>query len=157
MARIELDLDTSSALDGITNLLGRIEQPRPLLMEIGEDLTESAKERFRDGVAPDGTPWASNSPVTVSIYQGMFASAGGKKPLVGETRRLSSEISWQLDGDRAVMIGSPMPYAAMQQFGGTKSDWPHLWGDIPARPFLGVSDQDRTTILDLTSTYLRDN
>lgn len=157
MAIIELDLETGSALDGIAKLLGRVEQPRPLLMEIGEDLSESTKERFRDGVAPDGTPWAPNSPVTVSIYQNMFASASGKRPLVGETRRLSNEISWQLEGDRAVLIGSPLPYAAMQQFGGTKGDWPHLWGDIPARPFLGVSDQDERTILDLMSTYLLDS
>ncbi|WP_248594777.1 hypothetical protein [Candidatus Accumulibacter contiguus] len=28
-----------------------------------------------------------------------------------------------------------MNYAAMQQFGGTKARFPHLWGDIPARPF----------------------
>jgi phage gpG-like protein len=28
-----------------------------------------------------------------------------------------------------------MPYAAMQNFGGTKAEFPHLWGDIPARAF----------------------
>ncbi|MFK3602796.1 hypothetical protein [Pseudomonas sp. AP19] len=33
------------------------------------------------------------------------------------------------------MVGSDKPYAAMMQFGGG-ADFPHLWGDIPARPFL---------------------
>lgn len=32
-----------------------------------------------------------------------------------------------------------MKYAAIQQFGGTKAQFPHLWGDIPARPFLPIT------------------
>ncbi len=123
-------------------------------MEIGEDVSESTKERFRSSVAPDGTPWASNSPVTVSIYEGLFASAGNKQPLVGETQRLANEISWQIDGERAVEIGSPMPYALMQQMGGTKADWPHLWGDIPARPYQGISGDDERNILNIVTSYL---
>tara|TARA_R110002049_G_scaffold83938_8_gene213694 strand:- start:452 stop:919 length:468 start_codon:yes stop_codon:yes gene_type:complete len=150
---IEVELEDLGALQRIEQLLSRIERPRSLLMEIGEVVVESTKERFRDGVDPDGAPWEPNSPVTIAIYGGLFASAGAKKPLVGETRRLSGEISWQLEGDRAVAIGSPMPYAAMQQFGGTRSEWPHLWGDIPARPFLGLSDSDERRILDLANDY----
>lgn len=151
---LRIDYDLRSALDGLTDLLDRLERPRALLMEIGEELTDSTIERWRSGTAPDGTPWAPNSPVTIEIYQGMFADAGSKKPLVGETRGLVGEISWQLDGDAAVEVGSPMPYANMQQFGGTKAQWPHLWGDIPARPFLGISNSDEETILKLVHSYL---
>jgi len=53
-----------------------------------------------------------------------------------------------------VMIGSPMEYAAMQQFGGTKAEFPNLWGDIPARPFLGISSQDENEILTILRNYL---
>ena len=35
-------------------------------------------------------------------------------------------------------VNSSMDYAAMQQFGGKKSMFPQLWGDIPARPFLPI-------------------
>jgi phage gpG-like protein len=49
-----------------------------------------------------------------------------------------------------------MVYAAMQQFGGTKAEFPHLWGDIPERPFLGVSD-DEKEILEIISDYLIEN
>jgi phage gpG-like protein len=27
----------------------------------------------------------------------------------------------------------------MMNFGGTKAQFPHLWGDIPARPFMPIS------------------
>jgi phage gpG-like protein len=43
----------------------------------------------------------------------------------------------------------------MQQFGGTKAKFPNLWGDIPARPFLGVSESDAVMIVDTVSDYLR--
>ena len=79
----------------------------------------------------------------------------GKKPLTGETRALATTINYQLQGDNAVSIGSPMVYAAMQQFGGKKSDFPHLWGNIPARPFLGASEADKTNIAELVRSYMR--
>jgi phage gpG-like protein len=53
-----------------------------------------------------------------------------------------------------VDIGSAEPEANLQQHGGTKAQWPHLWGDIPARPFLGVSQADEENILDIVSRYL---
>lgn len=151
---IQIEIDDRPALDALADLLRKGGNLGPALMEIGEDITASTKQRFADGVAPDGTPWEANSPVTVAIYDGLFASPGAKKPLVGESRRLASDITWQLIGGNTVAIGSPLPYAAMQQLGGTKSQWPHLWGDIPARPYLGLSDEDEQTILDITSDYL---
>jgi phage gpG-like protein len=41
--------------------------------------------------------------------------------------------------ENSLLVGSTMKYAAMQQFGGKKSQFPHLWGDIPARPFLPIT------------------
>lgn len=150
---LRVEIDNTSVLNALQRLASRADNLRPALMEIGEDIAESTKERFREGRSPEGTAWAANSSATVAIYSGLFSSPGAKKPLVGETRRLSSEISWQVTGD-AVEIGSSLPYANMQQFGGTKAQWPHLWGDIPARPFLGLSDADEKTILDIITSYL---
>lgn len=42
----------------------------------------------------------------------------------------------------------------MMQFGGTKAQFPHLWGDIPARPYIGFSEDDKQNTLDLASDYL---
>lgn len=152
---LSFQIEDDLVLDALSKVLSQIDNPRPLLMEIGEDLAESTKMRFATSTAPDGNPWAKNSEATIGIYDGLFANdvRGNKKPLVGETHRLANDIAWQLYGEDSVVIGSPMPYASMQQFGGTKAQWPHLWGDIPARPYLGVSDDDHQTILDLMDSY----
>lgn len=167
---ITIDVQSSSVLEALERLVRRTEDLRPALMEIGEEVAESTRRRFVSSTSPDGVPWAPNTAVTVARYLGVFggsfkkdgslskrgaARAGGKKPLVGETRDLSTTISWQLDGDGAVVVGSNRPYAAMQQFGGTKSQWPHLWGDIPARPYLGLSADDELTIQGIVVSYLQ--
>ena len=61
-----------------------------------------------------------------------------KKPLIGETGTLSSQIAMQHDG-AGVTVAASAVYAAIQQFGGTRAEFPHLWGDIPARPFMPVT------------------
>lgn len=145
----------------------RAKNLRPVLAEIGEDMTESTKRRFTTTKAPDGTLWAPNSATTIARYGDLFArkkdgtrikkveaKIAGKKPLTGETRALATTINYPLQGDNAVSIGSPMVYAAMQQFRGKKSDFPHLWANIPARPFLGTSEADTTNIADLVRSYM---
>lgn len=42
----------------------------------------------------------------------------------------------------------------MMHHGGTKAAFPHLWGDIPARPFLGVSAEDEVNITAQIADYL---
>ncbi len=69
-----------------------------------------------------------------------------KKPLIGEGHALSLRINYRVV-DNSLLVGTPEEYGAMQQFGGKKSQYPNLWGDIPARPFLGLSGYDRESIL----------
>ena len=103
------------------------------------------------------------------------AMVAGKRPLVGHLGALASNIFSQVESD-ALVVGSSMPYARVQQEGakqgefgrviasnlqrfrkfdekdfrrysGTKKGHPLPWGDIPARPFLGISEQDREAII----------
>lgn len=137
--------------DEITPALQRLsaalENMLPVMEELGEYLAETTKARFRAGRAPDGSVWASKSPVTIARYP------GSTQPLIGESKALSSTIAYEAFSDR-VEWGSPMVYAAMQQFGGSKSAFPHLWGNIPARPFVGISVEDQASVLDITGDYL---
>lgn len=163
-----IEVTNRSALDYLQGMLDRAKNLRPVLAEIGEDMTESTKRRFASTTAPDGSRWAPNSATTLARYSDLFArkkdgtlankkvqaKIAGKKPLTGETRALATTINYQLQGDNAVSIGSPLVYAAMQQFGGNKSDYPNLWGNIPARPFLGASEDDKTNIADLVRSYM---
>jgi phage gpG-like protein len=99
------------------------------------------------------------------------ARKASKKPLTGETKALRSTINYQLIGNDTVSIGSPMDYAPFQQygtpahvilprnkkalaFGGIvvrKANHP----GIPARPFLGFSDQDQTDIVEIVRSYFK--
>jgi len=119
---------------------------RPAMLEIGEVLTESTKQRFETGTAPDGSVWASNSNTTL-LYK------AGDKPLVNYGY-LAESIHYQSLGNTGVAIGTNKVQAAMMQFGGTKAQFPHLWGDIPARPYLGLSADDGQDILEILAEYL---
>lgn len=167
---IEVEIDIKQVALALDRLSSASANPRPALLAIGESLLESTKKRFETSTAPDGTKWKPNAAATyLGIVRGLgksnFGKSGrlnkrgaervsGKKPLIGASHSLSQQISYSVDAE-GLHLGSPMEYAAMQQFGGTKSKFPHLWGDIPARPFLGVSDSDEQMIWDTVSDYLK--
>lgn len=128
----------------------------PIMNKVGALMRDQAEDRFGEGKDPSGASWAPRSPATLAAYErrakkaGGVASWGGVLHYSGE---LGGNIFHEFGPDFA-QVGSAEPYAAMMQFGGAKSAFPHLWGDIPARPFLGISDDDRAEILDVISDAL---
>ncbi len=168
MTAFTITVDDAQVLAALQRLRARTDNLAPVLKAIGEDLVESTKQRFGSSTAPDGTPWAPNSQVTISRYLGLSrgnfkkdgslskkgeARQSSKKPLTGETGALAGQIHYQVTGN-VLEVGSSMEYAAMQQFGGKKADFPNLWGDIPARPFLGLSAGDIAGIEQTVLDYL---
>ena len=166
---ITIKVDNRDVLAAMRQLSEKTSNLANVLADIGEHLTETSKRRFDISTAPDGSKWAPNTQTTILNYIGEFKGSytktgsisksgsnriASKKPLVGETKSLMSTINYRVNGSDSVEIGSPMIYAAIQQFGGRKSEFAHLWGDIPARPFLGISDDDRRDILDILAEYL---
>jgi phage gpG-like protein len=176
---ITIEVDDRRVLDVLNALLARLDDLTPVMQTVGEYLVGSTKRRFATSIGPDGVRWAPNSEVTylrmiekahgVTLTKGEHAGklnakgagmAASKKPLIGETHRLSSEISAQADRD-SVEVGSPMVYAAVQQFGASKGAFgrnrrngPIPWGDIPARPFLGLSEADADQVLAIVGEHL---
>lgn len=146
---INVTFNDQAILTALQSLLHQSSQLRPAMVSIGEALTESTKQRFVSTTAPDGERWQRNSPLSTLIE----GRKQGDRPLTNHGI-LGDTINYQLLGNEGVQIGSPMQYAAMQQFGGTKAEFPYLWGDIPARPFLGVSPADETEILTILRNHL---
>lgn len=144
---MEIICDDAAVMVALRRLLERTGNLRPALAEIGEAMTQSTKRRFGTTTGPDGVLWQANSEVTIE-------RKGHSRPLTGETGDLMDSIHSQLDGLFAVEIGSNKDQAAMMQFGGTTAEFPHLWGDIPARPYLGISDQDKAAILEIIDRHL---
>jgi len=173
-----IELTNRSGLDYLHGLVKRGQNLQPLLREIGEDQAEATKQRFSTATGPDGEAWAPNSAVTLANYGALFArkkdgsltkrseqKLAGKKPGTGETRMLATTINYQPQGDDAVSIGSPMVYASTFHYGAKSGEFgfgmystrngsfPIPWGDIPARPFLGLSAADRTNIAQLIRAH----
>lgn len=196
---ITIEVDDKRVLDVINKLIARLDDLTPVMQTVGDYLVGSTKRRFATSTGPNGVRWAPNTETTylrmierahgVTLTKGEHAGklnakgagmAMAKKPLIGETHRLSSEISAQADRD-SVEIGSPMVYAAVQQFGakmgefgrysqvarwhkyekgdfrkhaGTVEGFPIPWGNIPPRPFLGLSEVDADQVLAIVGEHL---
>jgi phage virion morphogenesis protein len=145
---IQIELDNEKVQQALTRLQRRVGDIRPALKNIGEALLDSIDRRFAAQQAPDGTPWDGNAPATIE-------RKGFDNPLVGAEMSLTlrSQNIYQLDGD-TLLVGNTMEYAAMQQFGGTKAQFPQLWADIPARPFIGISVLDEDRIIEIITDHI---
>lgn len=173
--RVDPQLDDRRAQAALASIQGYARNPSPALKQISELVVDSTKQRFQTSRAPDGTPWEPNRPSTLfadlNRYSGSYRRDGqisargsnrmmGKKPLIGETRALSTTINYRVSGNTAE-IGSPMEYAPVHQFGARKGEFgstrrgsPIPWGDIPARPFLGLSSEDSAMIRDVLLDFI---
>ncbi|CUH67989.1 phage virion morphogenesis protein [Thalassovita gelatinovora] len=148
--------NATDALAGLARLDQGLGNPQQLMQDIGELMVERTKQRFKEGTTPDGTAWASNSAVTLK------RKAPETRPLFGSTGRLSSEIFYEADATQ-VSWGSNLIYAAVQHFGASQGAFGSMsngsqipWGDIPARPFLGISEEDGLLLTELVEEWLED-
>lgn len=162
--KIDLTIDDQAAQQLFAELVRRGTNLAPLMQDLGEYLTETTKQRFQASTAPDGSKWEPNTQATylayLAAFKGSFGKTGkitkggagrasGKKPLIGETRRLSSEIYYQADA-KSVEIGSGLVYSAIHQFGGSAG----RGVKIPARPYLGLSADDQGFVVEQAAAYL---
>lgn len=111
-----------------------------LAYNVGALLESSTKERLATGqVSPEGEPWADWS-------EGYAATRSAHHSLLidsGNPGLLDSIQNYSSGG--TAEVGSNMVYAAIHQFGGAGAGKP----EIVARPYLGVSTDDRADVRDL--------
>jgi phage virion morphogenesis protein len=131
----------------------KLDNPRALMSDIAEYLVLSTQDRFDTGESPDGVKWAPKSQTTLNAYGARKSNLIDIRPLRGPSGSLYKQIKSD-HGDDFAEVGSNMVYAAAMQFGmakgyagSMKNGSPIPWGNIPARPFLGFSDEDQTNIL----------
>ncbi len=128
-----------------------------LMDSIGSVLINGAQERLgTTNVGPDGTAWPKSLRATL---------VGG--PTLHDTGRLLRSITSEAAPDQ-VRVGSNLIYAGVHQAGavirpknGKALFFTLANGDaalvgsvtIPARPYLGISEEDRATIEDVTLVH----
>lgn len=147
-----VDLKDEAVTAALMRASAVFEDLTPLFKNIGEILVESTKARFPKGIAPDGSAWAPKSATTLAKYGARKSNRVDIRPLFGPSGTLWSQI-FHVAGPDGVEIGSARSYAAVMQFGAAKGAFgttrngsPIPWGDIPARPYLGLSEEDRVNI-----------
>ena len=126
---------------------------------------QTIKERFDKEQAPDGTKWKPLSPAR--IKQRLKRHKSGNMKILQDTGKLRRSVQYEA-GQTYVRIGSNLEYARIHQFGGTinikqfrtfKKTYSHYVLKrsvfIPARPFLGVTPNERQHINDMFRAYLK--
>lgn len=153
---LTLTIDNDEILGGLRRMRERAEDLRPVLADIGDELTSSTVKRFVSNVAPDGTPWKAS----------LRAEKTGTPTLV-LTSNLRDSIHYVVD-ENGVSIGSSLVYARIHQAGGVISAKGGalsftLYGGafvtvrsvtIPKRPYLGMSDNDNQATLEILGDHL---
>ncbi len=142
---ININANTDAIERAIQELINKGDDLTAPMKSIGEEMLNRTQQRFRDKEAPDGTPWAPNAPSTEK-------RKGHGRVLEGESKQLAKQFSYSASSE-GVEWGSLMVYAAMQNYGGTKAEFPHLWGDIPSREFIGLNDDDEDEVLATLADY----
>lgn len=151
-AMLDVVVDNSMVGEALEELGRRLDDFTTPFNDIGEYLHQSTDERFRRKVAPDGTPWAPLSPVTLARKKG----AG----ILREKGTLQDTVRKQVTSTE-LAFGTDRPYGAVHQFGQkkgasgkTSKGRPIPWGDIPAREYLGLSADDEAEVLLIIRDYL---
>jgi len=177
-AMLNVGLDDGRVGAALNELADRLEDLSVPLLDIAEYLHQSTDNRFRQQVAPDGSPWAPLAASTI-------AKKGNNK-ILRQGGDLQDTIRHQVSGN-TLEFGTDRPYGAIHQLGGkvdhaarsqqvyfsakngtvgnrfvkrSKSNFAQ-WvtrgahsTEMPARPYLGLSSEDDAEILAIISDYL---
>ena len=111
-----------------------------LMESVGEALRSGTIERFEAEEDPQGKKWKPSA----------RAMAGGGKTLDNESH-LKDSIDYAATSDK-VMVGSNLPYARIHQLGGKTGKGHKV--DMPARPYLGVSEEDMDEVRETMADFL---
>jgi len=157
MSIIEITANDDQVVAQLRELVRRIEKPRRAMEEIAgvmEDATALAFALQQDPTTGDA--WA---PLRESTMLRNPKRRGGM--ILQASGLLSGSITSDA-GDGFAEIGTNRVYALTHQFGAERGEFgqtrrggPIPWGDIAARPFLGIGSDDEQDILDIATRFLR--
>lgn len=144
---IEIKIDNNDVERKLLELAQKGENLRPLMKNIAGIFASATEENFKNEGRPD--KWTELSEATKKQRTKQKKWPGQILQVSGQ---LASSISTQYD-DESAIIGSNLDYAAIHQLGGQAGKNKKV--EIPARPYLKLTDDDFNEILDATEHYLK--
>lgn len=139
--RINVKYDDRKVRAGLKRLARAGGNLTDAFAEIGEHLTESTRNRFDQGVDPEGNQWEPLAAKTV-----VRKKKNADKILL-ESGGLMDSLHYNASSHQ-LEFGTNLIYGATHQFG--RED-----AGIPARPFLGISTDDEHEILNIIEDHIR--
>ena len=151
-ATIELILDATPILSDLSRLAAAGDDLSPAMRQVAGLLADAAEEAFAREADP--STWARWQPLGDAHIERRRKVGKWPGPILQMSGQLAASVQSDYGRDFA-QVGSNKVYAAIHQHG-SKPGILARNAAIPARPFLGVSDQDREEILDILSRHLAD-
>ena len=180
-AALRVDLDATAAIARIGRLALGLRDPRPMLAEIGARLEATTRERFESEREPGGAPWlpsqraqreggqtlTDSGRLRASITHVVRGSGAGAEVLVGTNVVYAAIHQFGGTVKRAARTQT-LAFNAAGRFLSRRNARRRRAGsirvafarigegetEIPARPFLGLSDGDSAAILRIARKHL---
>ncbi len=158
MEGVQIELTgADAAIARLSQAEAALANPLDMYQAIGEAMVTSTRQRFDDSAGPDGSPW----PISLRAQFEGGKTLVDKAVLVGSITHIAAadQVEW----------GTNLDYAATHQFGATitpksadalKFSIPGIGFitsqsvTIPARPFIGLNDEDETKIERIADDFL---
>ncbi|OCG45779.1 phage virion morphogenesis protein [Gilliamella sp. Choc4-2] len=157
MTGVNIEFNIQDALDAMLHIEVAIDDVTGLFEHMGEVLLDIHEARFNAQESPDGIPWQTLSP----WYQ--ESKPKQKDKILTLDGTLRSTLRYQINGN-TLLFGTNVVYGAIHQFGGVikpcNKQALNVGGQavkqivIPARPWLGVSAQDKLLLVDVVREHL---
>jgi phage gpG-like protein len=164
--RISVNADgLQDAIQEMQALQKRTINLRPAWEKAGQYMVrQTIRERFDKQRSPQGHFWKKRSKATQAHYLRKYGprfTANKILQFTGELRRITYTAT-----NNGMSFGTNKPYGRTHQYGAKKGQfgtvtktyvskktgkqytrtWSIPWGDIPARPFLGITQKEREVI-----------
>ena len=120
----------------LNRLQAQVDNLEPAMREIAGHLVDSVSESFEGQARPDGAAW---EPLADGTVRDRLRRGYGAEPILQRLGNLASRIL--ADWDEGVAVaGTNLVYVATHHLGDERRG-------IPARPFLGVTEETRSAII----------
>ena len=171
---LDIEVDDAAVLAALNRLAERVRDAGPAMREIAGHLEDVPHQALEDQASPAGDPWAQLKESTQA--QREKRGYGAKKPILERRGDLLGGIASRSTATAAYATSGAV-YSRVHQFGARKGEFgtatglgfslndrgkaasrgsgrPLPWGDIPARPFMGISAEARAAIIESLERWL---
>lgn len=179
MAGARIEIDDKTFAGGLLRLDGLVARPRDMWDQVGAALAVSVSRRFQREVGPDGTAWKPSKRAlrtggkTLRLSGRLWQSVThrpsddgvevGVSPAYAAAHQFGAKIERQAGtvttfhgiDKRSGEISARFVKKGKAGFAQDHQHGPYVI-ELPARPFLGIDEEDRSTISEIVLGHVRE-